>query len=83
MDLNGEINADDGLAILKHFVKLQMFDPTDTLRLALADVNHDNEIGSDDALDVLKIIVRLKEKEPYLFPRKIQMPGMENENRLF
>lgn len=60
VDMNGEITADDALAILKHVVKLAEI--TDEDALVLADVNHDGEVTADDALTALQMVVGLKDK---------------------
>lgn len=59
--LDGEVNAEDALAVLRHVVRLQPLTGMD--RISLADVNHDASISAEDALLILKITVKLRELE--------------------
>lgn len=59
--LDGKVNAEDALAVLRHVVRLQPL--TDMNRIELADVNHDAAIDAEDALLILKITVKLRELE--------------------
>lgn len=60
---NGQLEASDALAILKHVVQLTPI--SDDLTLTLADVNHDGTITATDALEVLKCVVKLQDPTYY------------------
>ncbi len=63
VNVDGEVAAEDALAILKHVVKLTTI--SNTLAVELADVDHNDAIEAADALEALKIVVKLREAELY------------------
>lgn len=69
VNMDGQIEAADALAILKYVVKLPTqpneLDTTDPVAMALADLNRDGSISAEDALLALKVVVKLEEPTPY------------------
>lgn len=56
LDGNGNITADDALAVLKHVVGSEVLGDSGK---PFADVNGDGSVTADDALDILKMVVGL------------------------
>lgn len=61
--MDGSVDANDALDILKYVVKLSDF--TNEIVLTLADVNRNGSIEATDASETLKIVVKLRDKEGY------------------
>ena len=56
VNLDDKVTATDGLAVLKHVVKLETLEGT---ALALADMDANENIEAVDALEILKVVVKL------------------------
>ena len=54
--VDGQINANDALAVLKHAAKVAVLD---TNGMLFADVNGDKEVNANDALDILKYAAKM------------------------
>ena len=54
--VDGQINANDALAVLKHAAKVAVLDANGML---FADVNGDKEVNANDALDILKYAAKM------------------------
>ena len=55
VDLNGRVNADDAMDILKYDVKKITLD---AIQSVIADVDKNGKVNADDAMDILKYDVK-------------------------
>lgn len=73
-NLNGEVDAEDALFVLKHVVRLEEMEKG-SLSWTLADMDADGVITANDALEILKTVVKLEDRRVYTEP--IEEPTAE------
>lgn len=61
--MDGKVDANDALSVLKHVVRLEIIE--DQTALKLADITKDGNIDANDALGILKVVVKLDAEEQY------------------
>ncbi len=86
VDQDGDVTADDALAVLKHVVKLTTIQ--EGLSCQIADMDGDGELAALDALEILKTVVKLipprvcKETGGTESPIGTETPPAQNDNEI-